>query len=230
MANLRVKTGTTAVLHGTGDGTQVDVRGTRDGAMFTSPWLTALAFEGRCFGANIGTGTTPVQTTTAWAATTPDLYIQVPAGTTIIPVFIEITWEDTDSAGTWDVIATLSSVIDTSPGGNALTIHNMRTDKPVKSLCTAVSIATTVTTPYTGNFLEFWRGTAGFAADAFNGTTNQTSELSTRTAWNLKDAVVPPVIVGEGSLSIWATNSTGATGVTGWVTAIWAEVPSTSIV
>ena len=230
MSDLRIKTGTTSVALGTGDGTQVDVRGTRDGAMFTSPWLTSLALEGRCFGINIGTGTTPVQFTTAWLATTPDLYIYVPPGTTIIPVFIEATWEDTDGAGIWDVVATASAIGDSSPGGNALTIHNMRTDKPVKSNCTAISIASTLTTPYTGNYVEFWRGTAGMAADAFNGTTNQTSDLSIRTAWNVKGASSPPVIVGSGSLSLWATNAVGATGVTGWATIIWAEVPSSSIV
>lgn len=230
MADLRIKTGTSSVSLGTGDGTQVDVRGTRDGAMFTAPWLTALALEGRCFGINIGTGTTPVQSTTAWVATTPDLYIYVPPGTTLIPVFIEATWEDTDGAGIWDVVATASAIGDVSPGGNSLTIHNMRTDKPISSNCTAVSIASSLTTQYSGNFIEFWRGTAGFAADAFNSATAQTSELSTRTAWNVKDALCPPVIVGEGSLGVWITNAVGATGVTGWATIIWAEVPSNSIV
>ncbi len=230
MSNFRVKTGTTAVLHGTSDGTQVDIRGTRDGAMFTAPWLTALALEGRCFGINIGTGTTPVQFTTAWVATTPDLYVYVPPGTTIVPVFVEATWEDTDSVGVMDVMALASATGDSSPGGNALTIHNMRTDKPVKSNCTAISIASTLTSPYAGNYIEFFRGTAGMAADAFNGSAAQTSDLNIRTAWNVRDALAPPVIVGPGSLSIWATNSVGATGVTGWATTIWAEVPSNSIV
>ena len=230
MSDARIKTGTSSVMLGNSDGTLVDVRGTRDGAIFTAPWLTALALEGRCFGVNIGTGSTPITLTSAWVATTPDLYIQVPSGTTIVPVFIECAWEDTDAAGVMDVIATLSAVVDTSPGGNALTIHNMRTDKPRKSNCVAQSVTTTVTTPYTGNFLEFWRGTAGMAADAFNGAEAQTNELNIRTSWCIKDAVTPPVIVGTGSLSIWATNSVGATAITGWITAIWAEVPSNSIV
>ena len=64
--------------------------------------------------------------------------------------------------------------------------------------------------------------------DAFDDANAATSELNTRTAWNAGQATVPPVIVGSGSLSVYAAKP-GA-GVTGWITVIWAEVPSTSIV
>ena len=233
MADLRVKTGTSSVALGNSDGTMVDVRGTRDGAIFTAPWLTALALEGRCFGVNTGTGTAPDSLAKiAWDATKPDAYITVPAGTTIIPVYIEICFEDTDTASATvavDCMATLSSVVDTSPGGTGKTPYNMRTDAPRKSNCTCKATVSTGTTPYTGNFLEFWRGTAGMVEDGYAGATAQTSELNSRTMWCIKDAVAPPVIVGTGSLSVWAGQH-GTDACTGWITIIWAEVPSISIV
>jgi len=228
MADLRIKTGVSAVLHGNSDGTMVDVRGTRDGAMFTAPWLTALALEGRCFGVNISVGSSPTTFNATWLVTEPDFLLTVPSGTTIIPTYIEVCREDTGgSPAKCQVYACLSSVYDASTTDSDEIIYNMRTDAPRKSLCQAVSVVTsaTATTPYTGNFLEFWRGSAGITEDGFDNTTAQTSELDSKTSWCVGEALVPPVIVGEGSLSIWASTVAGK----GWITVIWAEVPSNSI-
>ncbi len=230
MTDLRIKAGTSSVALGNSDQTMVDVRGTRDGAMFTAPWLTALALEGRCFGINTGTGTSPDTFTTDYTATKPDAYIAVPAGTTIIPVYIEVVNEDTDVAGVVDCMAVLSSTRDTSPSGTGLTSHNMRTDDPIQSKCTCTATVSTGTTPLSGNFIEFWRGTAGMVEDGFAGPTAQTSELNSKTSWSISEALVPPIIVGSGSLSVFASNDVGASAVTGWITIIWAEVPSNSIV
>lgn len=230
MSDLRIKRRVSAVPRGNADGFPIELRGTRDGAMFTAPWLTALSLEGRCFGINTATGTSPDTFTTDYTATKPDAYIAVPPGTTIIPVFIEVVNEDTDAAGVVDCMAVASNGQDTSGGGTAVTIYNMRTDAPIKSNCTASATLTTGTTPLAGNFVEFWRGTAGMVEDGFNGATAQTSELNSRTAWNAGKALVPPVIIGAGSLSVFASNDVGATAVKGWITVIWAEVPSNSIV
>ena len=231
MADLRIKSGTSSVDRGVSDATMVDVRGTRDGAMFTAPWLTALALEGRCFGINTGTGTAPDALGTTYDATKPDAYITVPSGTTVIPVLIEVTFEDVDTSGTniIDCMAVLSAVADTATTSTAVVIYNMRTDAPIASNCSAVAVVTgNGTTPLSGNFIEFWRGTAGYVEDANAGSTAPTSELNSKTVWDIRHATVPPVIVGSGSLSVY-TGKPGA-GVTGWITVIWAEIPSTSIV
>ncbi len=231
MADLRVKSGTSSVAYGSDDSSLVEVRGTRDGAVFTAPWITALALEGRCFGMNTATGSSPDTFVDAYQAAKPDAYIAVPAGTTIIPVYIEISWEDTDvdTAKPMDCMAVLSSVVDTSAGGTSVTPHNMRTDAPIKSNCTCTATASTGTTPLTGNFLEFWRATAGLTPDSYASSTMQTAENNSRSVWAIGDALVPPVIVGSGSLSVHA-NKDVTTGITGWITIIWAEVPSNSIV
>lgn len=231
MSDLRVKAGTSSVALGDSDATMVDVRGTRDGAMFTAPWLTALAMEGRCFAMSTGVGTTPDSIATAYATTKPNAYVTVPTGTTIIPVFIEVTHEDTSTAQAVNMYAVASTVRDTSPTATAVTIYNMRSDAPIKSLCTAKSAVTTGTTPYdtSGNFIEFWRGSAGMVEDSYAGVTAATSELNIRSQWCVRDNPCPPVIVGPGSLSVYDKHDIAATE-TGWITIIWAEVPSTSIV
>ncbi len=226
MSDPRIIQEVSAVTRLTDDDQWMNLRGTRDGSMISADWLTAMALEGRCFGANTGVDTSPDTFTAAYTAAKPDLLITVPAGTTIIPVFIQINMEDTGTAAIMDWMAVASSVYDAAYTGTDVTIYNMRMDAPRASLCTVGAVISAGgTTPLTGNFIEFWRGTAGFAADAFNGNTTPTSELITRTAWNVKDSLVPPVIVGESSLNVYASCQAGL----GFITVIWVEVPSNSI-
>ncbi len=227
MSDLRIRRQVSSVTRATDDDKWMNLRGTRDGAMISADWLTAMALEGRCFGVNSGTDTQAVTHNAAYAATEPDMLITVPSGTTIIPVMIQVNFEDTSTAIAVDCMAVATSVYDAVTTDTDLTIHNMRMDAPNDSLCQAVAVVTgtTALTPLAGNFIEFWRGVAGVAEDAFGGNATPTNELITRTAWNIKDSLVPPVIVGEGSLYIYMSGTKGV----GFCTAIWVEVPSTSI-
>ena len=226
MSDLRIKRQVSSVTRLTDDDQWMNLRGTRDGAMISADWLTAMALEGRCFGCNTGVDTSPDTFTAAYDATKPDILVTVPSGTTIIPVHVQVNFEDTGTAAVVDVCAVASSVYDAAYTGTALTIYNMRMDAPHSSNCTAAAVISAGgTTPLTGNYVEFWHGAAGIAEDAFNGNATPTNELITRTAWNVKDSLVPPVIVGEGSLNIWASAQAGL----GFITAMWVEVPSTSI-
>ncbi len=232
MSDLRVRRETSSVTRFTDDHQWMNLRGTRDGAMVTADWLTAMALEGRCFGCNTGTGTlpdtmNPGSDATGVVATEQDLYLPVPSGTTIIPVFIEVCLEDTGTTLAADIFAIASSTYDadTTEHSNP-TVYNMRMDAPHTSAITAMAVISAGgTSPYSGNYIEFWRGFAGIPADAFAGNTTPTSELTTRTAWSIKDSLVPPVIVGEGSLSVYANTEAAI----GFITCIWVEIPSTSI-
>ena len=227
MSDLRIKREVSSVTRYTDDDQWMNLRGTRDGAMVSADWLTAMALEGRCFGCNTGTGTSPDTFNPAYTDGQQDLYLPVPSGTTIIPVFIEVCFEDTGSADVMDVVAVASSTYDdaTTEHSNP-TVYNMRMDAPHTSAITAMAVISSGGTAcLAGNFIEFWRGVAGKAEDAFTGHATPTNELVTRTAWNVKDSLVPPVIVGEGSLSVYASSQAGI----GFITAIWVEVPSTSI-
>jgi len=227
MSDLRIRRQVSAVTRGTDDDKWMNLRGTRDGAMISADWLTAMAFEGRCYGVNSGTDTQAVTHNPVYAATEPDMLITVPSNTTIIPVMIQVNLEDTSTAAVLDIMAVATSVYDATTTDTDLTIYNMRMDAPNTSLCQVVATVTSTSaaTPLSGNFIEFWRGVAGFAEDAFASNITPTNELITRASWNVKDSLVPPVIVGEGALYIYMSGTKSI----GFITAIWVEVPSTSI-
>ena len=75
------------------EGDNRQVRALRDGALVTVDWQQALVAEGRVHGVNMGTASTPVTFNDAYAAAEQDLYIYVPAGTVIIPLYIGINFE-----------------------------------------------------------------------------------------------------------------------------------------
>ncbi|KKN30813.1 hypothetical protein LCGC14_0830210 [marine sediment metagenome] len=230
MSDARVVREVSSVSRGTSDGDLMALRGTRDGAVFTADWYLAAALEGRAFGVNTGTGTSPdTMTTTTLTVAKPDLAITVPAGTTIIPVLIEYSIEDTDGAGVLDVLAMASSATtQVLSGGDSLTIHNMRTDKPNSSNCSAAAVlASSGVTPYTGNFIEFFRGYAGDVTDQHNSSTAQTVATASRFSWTAANTMVPPILTGVSQLCVYCT---GPGALTGWITAIWVEFPSSSIV
>ena len=230
MSDVRVVREVSTVSRGTSDGDLMALRGTRDGAVFSADWFLAAALEGRAFGVNSGTGSSPTTTNAgALVVAEPDLLIQVPAGTTIIPVYLGYAIEDTGGTGAMEVVAVASSATTqaaSGTAGTALTIHNMRTDDPVASNCTADHTCTGGVTPYTGNFIEFFRGYAGDTTDQFNGSTAQTVATASAYAWKASDTFVPPVLTGVSQLCFYCVG----TGVTAWLTAIWVEFPSTSIV
>ena len=227
MSDLRLKRQVSSVTRLNDDAQWMNLRGTRDGAMISADWLTAMALEGRCFGVNAGTATAPATLRAAYADGEQDLYIIVPDGTTMIPVFIQINFEDTGSVDVVDVMAVASSTYDASVTATATqTIYNMRMDAPYTSGCTSSSaISAGGTACLSGNFIEFWRGNAGKVQDSFNTLITPTNELVARTTWTVRDSLVPPVIVGPGSLNVFASGQAPF----GFITAIWVELPSTSI-
>lgn len=227
MSDLRVKTEVSQVPHGNQDGIWRNLRSTRDGAPFTCHWITAHALEGRAFIVNSGTGTSPVTGNAAFAAAEQDVLINVPTGTAIIPTFIEVSVEDTGTAAIVDVLAIASSDgYDVATSSTALTIMPMKLNSSLKSNCTAVGVITgNGTTPYTGNYVEFWRGVGGFAEDAFNGNTSPGLEQISRCAWNYNDAETPPLIIGQGTLSVYASTQ----APTHFITVAWIEIPTSAI-
>ena len=98
-------------------------------------------------------------------------------------------------------------------------------DAPVASLCTATGAvdAAGVTDPNAGNFIEFWR--AGHPlTDTIAAAENDRNEHVY--VWSYGTAGYAPVIPGTGSLTIYA----GSQAATGFITVVWVEVPSTSVI
>ncbi len=202
------------------------VNGTRDGAIYSADYWTQLALEGRVYVVNVGTGTSPTTFNATYSAAEPDLWIHVPTGTAIIPIYLAVGFEDTGTAQVMDVLGMVSSTGDSAVTGTALTIKNSRTDAPNASVCTASAVVTAAgTDPHAGNFYEFWRPYAGFGEDAFNGSTGWVNNMIHGTSWSVRQAAQVPIVANGGSLAVYAAGQ----AATGFIVAAWAEVPSTRI-
>src|SRR5690348_11826469 len=104
---------------------------TPEGALFTADYLNALAREGRVFTATPGaannTGITGVAT--SFSATTPDFTLEVPSGTTCIPVRIQMSQTGTVAGGAISVIIAVQNAIERSSAGTVFpNILSTRTD------------------------------------------------------------------------------------------------------
>ena len=208
------------------------VRLCRDGAAVGVDWIDALVLEGLVHGVNTGTGTTPDTFNLTYTDARQDLYIFVPAGTVIIPLYIGVNFENTSTAIAADIIAGYSSNGDSSVAGSSLTIANFKTLASPVSSCTATAVVTSGGTTHLGgtDFLEFWRPYGGFIADAFGGSiANLGSGLGSPHYFNFSARKhVAPVIGSEGTgcaLSIFASVTAG----TGFLTAVWAELNASDV-
>jgi len=223
MANIQVYKGVSTVRRETADGGYIPARGTRDGAIFSADWYDSLVLEGRVFIAYTGTGATAVAFAGAFDADAGDLAIDIPDGIIAIPLYINAV-QSTSSAGTCECIAVASSTLVAATAGQytAVTAKNMRIDQPIKSksTCYGSVAAAQMTSPYAGDYFEFYR--SGYP------TNNVTSTAPTPTyEWSARKNGPPPIIVDGGSLTIYLA-AEGATS-TGFITAIWAELPESFI-
>lgn len=211
------------ISRGTSDGVDVQLRALRDGALITAPWYFALVAEGRVFGCNVGTGSTPVTMNAAYAAGEQDLYTYVPTPTCIIPLEIQIATEDSGTALAQDVLAAYSSNGDSAVTGTAITAYNYRTNASLNSACTVTSVVTSNGTTHLGgdDFLEFWRPYAGFGEDAFNSSTGWVNNQMHGVSWSAMQRV-PPIIGGSaaGALSLYLGSQAGI----GFFVQVWAEL------
>jgi hypothetical protein len=216
MADMRVFAKQNSV--GRNPNSTVGWRGTSDGSGIVVPWVTALALEGRVFQANIGSASTPVSfAKTAYDSDQPQLVVDVPSGTSILPLKIELHLED--SAGTDnEIMATVSTTIVGAGTSTAVTQKNQRSDSPITSGCSVYSL-------YTGNgtdptvHTEIWRSGYAFA----DSTTNPRPVFT-------YDVEEHPrvVIVGAGALVIYIVGTT--TAPAGYLKVVWAELPSATAI
>ena len=223
----KVATGYGNVSRFGADGGVADLRCTRDAVLFTAPWLLAQAMEGRMYCASAGSLTTPI-TWTATAAcdmTKAAVMIDVPSGTTIIPVSIQLYMEAFGTNALFECAAHIGSG-GVSAGGTAVTVTNMRSDAPDTSLCTVTSDLTGGTA-LTTNISEFWRSGLQAAitiATAVNNIAN-TDQGFYKFEWKLTDGLAFPIVKGASQLFVTQGSQAG----TGFCKVIWVEFPSTMI-
>ena len=212
MASIIVNAAERGSVSRVSEGAQLQLRGTRDGALFTADWYEAHALEGRVFGANMGGVTTPL-TFLVTAANRPDAWIRVPDGTMILPLSVNVVLED--FAGTDTEIDIRTAQNDIGNGtSSAATVgpQAMRTDAPITSNSVARQLATGDTTAET-NPLSIWRKTVN--------TANAAGNDNAGSVWVSRAQMGYPVLVGPSTLQVFVAATT--TQATGFVVIHWVE-------
>ena len=219
--NVKVRQNTYEVY---ADGQERVSRGNRRGEQIVIPSFLQASFDKKVFQASIGTATTPVSfAKTAYDADQPQLVIDVPAGTTIVP--IELTVDLEDSAGTDNEIIWGCAGANVGAGtSTAVTPVNLwippTGGQAPATRCSAYR-------QYTGNgtdvtsesdFIEFVRWVYAFA----DATTDPVKHFH----WNAMESPAP-VINGAGSLVLWVVGAT--TAPAGFVRAKWWEFSDTEV-
>ena len=141
------------------DGNKRMLRLASDGSLITKDWPLALLGEGKLFNVNAGLISAVVASAGAVTATVPDVHIQIPSGTKIIPLFISLTVDALVDDQDVEILALISNGVDSSPtGGSLLAIYNCKNSLAGGSKCIANSDVSGITSPITDRRpIEFWR-------------------------------------------------------------------------
>lgn len=203
-----------------GEGTNVGVRGTRDGLMYTAGWKEALVLEGRVHTFSVGTAEAGVLgggAGTIIDQDQPEFGVSVPNGTALIPLEIWIGFgTDLNAIGEAAQAMVIADTALAYAGDGTVTSEtpvNAISDGGVTSVATAFSAATAdITDPTESRIIavKAWGYsilTAGAGVGSFN-------------LHYVAD--VPQILMGPAAFyGYW-----GATGAaTGWAVVTWAEVP-----
>lgn len=209
------------------EGQERVARGNRRGELVSIPSFLQASFDKKVFQASIGTASTPVSfAKTAYDADQPQLVIDVPSGTTIVPLELEITLEDsagTDNEVIWgcagdNVGAGTSTAVTAAPG--LVNLYIPASGAAPASRCS-------VYRQYTGNgtditddtdFFEFYRETYAFA--------DATTDPIKKFRWSAMQSPAP-IINGTGSLVLWVVAA--STAPAGFVRAKWWELSSEEV-
>jgi len=225
MASIFAAAAQTGSIAVQSEGGQIQARATRDGALFTAPWIQSLVLDGRCYMIQVGALTTPIVgggNGTVVDLDQPEVDISVPSGTTILPFRIDVQVEnnatEADNAIGEIIIGIDRTVSDNTTGGTFTdeTAVNLRTDNPRSSLCDPNSA-------YTGNIttapvvIELARLQRVAIVDASSTARDDTSMHL------LYEPSVIPAIVGPAQLLVyWG----GVEAISGYAQVYWAELPT----
>lgn len=196
---------------------------TPDGALYEADYLHTLAREGRIFIASPGVALSTTSTgaaATSFVATTPDFTLEVPTGTTCLPLRIKATQAGTVAGGAITVIMGIQGAIERSSGGTVFAnILSSRTD--------ALGVARTCI-PYIAPTVA--ADTVGVAV--YRDILTQTV---TTTRPGLADDVdfqpygngMPIYLVGPSALKFYSFAA--STAPTWFFEITWAEIPSSDL-
>lgn len=225
MSDIKVRAKTRGVGR-TGQGVPKDVPGTLEGAMFTTDLAYLTALNGDIYVANNKFLTDAATFAGAYEDDAPDFVIDVPLGTTIVPLKIDVYYESVGSTLLMETFASISTTLagtTTKTGGGAVTPVNLRTGDSGTSNCTvAYSVDSGGCTAQVGHIYEIFRH--GFqlaeemAAEEFAWPEKQYT-------WSAAEEGFYPILDGESSLFVHAASQAG----TGFITVVYYEIASSEI-
>lgn len=192
--------------------------GLKDGARVTADWVQALALRGRVFHAFFGSDTSPATFDTSYANTDPDISIDIPDGTAIMPLQIRTVVE---AYGTQLLFETFTLCTKTlaNASATAFTPINMATRQGSGSAC-LVNTAPTVTNG-AGHVDAFEIGRETYSKAVTITDADQTSSIyPTHFSWSYQDEGFAPILHGEASMQTWVV----CNAPTGYLQIWWAEL------
>lgn len=146
MSDLRVYAAQTTVTRAATDSKLVYARGTRDGSLFTIPWIQGLVMEGKVFGINAGAVTTAIAAKASIDADQPEMAVYTAADTTaLMPIHLWATLESgSTTLGVHGVQLAISNISVGAGTSTAATPLNM-------NLSSGNAASATAKVAYTGN-------------------------------------------------------------------------------
>ena len=180
-----------------GEGTSGKLRLNPRGELVVPDFFTQLVLDGRVF--NISNevqegGATALigETAPGTNNVNPSIMVDVPTGTTIIPLEVMVMAESTGTSGDWVTVRiSTDDKIRYSSGGNALTPLNMRKDDPLASTCNCFDGSSQITASANTDDDIIWMASYDYSARA-----------GERLEWTAKH-YTPPVMIGPSSLLVF---------------------------
>jgi len=203
--------------HPQSEGGAASVRLNPRGELVTADIWQQFVFDGRVFStSNVARETAAAMGTASatFADTDPALLLDVPLGTTAIPLEIQLNQGGTVAGAMIAVLITLDDKVRYSSGGVEVTPQNLRYDEPNTSSC------------------SFYEGTTDIVSAAATDDVTLFSKfliqdidapMGSQIFWSAREHVAP-ALVGPASLVIYAYAAT--TQPSFWWNVTWAELPT----
>ncbi len=200
-----------------GEGTDPGVRVSRQGATVVVDQYDQWIAEGRVFCSSDADGDDTVAAISTWVATTPQLLIDIPSGTTVKPLWVAANNLGTTDGTTGAYIIMYDGVDRFNTGGNSEAITNMRADDNLGSAVTVYTspTANAATAARTLYLQSYETNNGGQAALGVHDNLN----------WTARNHF-SPILVGPAGFLVWIEGD--ATSPFAWSLG-WAEFPTADI-
>ena len=202
------------------DGTTPPLRLNRQGNVVFADQYQQWIAEGRVYCSSDADGNDTVAAIATWVATTPQLILDVPVGTTIVPLWVNATNAGQATGDTGSFMIMYDGIDRYGSGGTLETTTNMRTDDPRSNTVDCRSTPTANAASSTGARLLYNQ-----SFETNDGSTAGAGAVD-NLIWSARTQF-SPVLVGPAGFLVWFESS--ATTSFQWSIG-WAEFLTTEVV